>query len=279
MDNFEDKTIIAPTTPHNRGYENASPPPQDPPQNNFSGKIEYLKGLSLLFKDPNAKNNLLIGFVFMIIPIVGSIAVQGWYCEIMQRLLRKHPNPVPKLQFSDFGHYISRGLMPFLVGLVGGVAMAFLVGVVAFIGIFIAGLLMYANEWLGFFATLGVYLLIFVVQFLVSVILCIPVTFAEISENFAKSFDFKKIKAVLKMTWSKYAVGLFLIVLIAFPLYFAGLLLCGMGVYLSIFILLFMGFYLRAQIYQYYLSQGGEPVEMKPAQVIPSEQNVARSPA
>lgn len=280
MDNFEDKTIIAPTTPHNQGYEEPKPEPERNYNTEDSlSKVEYLKGLKVLFKDPNMKNNLLIGSIFALIPIAGALALQGWFCEIIQRSLRKHPVLIPKLSFSDLGHYLVRGLMPFLVSLVGGSVLGVFIGIFVVIGFVITGLIAQANDFLGLIFLMGVYFLIFLAQFVIMMILAVPTTFAEVSEDFKQVINFKQIIACLKMAWSKYLIGFILVALVSIPLMLGGTLLCGIGVYPAIFIISFLMFYLRLQIYHYYLAQGGGPVEVKAEQKLPSEQALAANPS
>ncbi len=86
-----------------------------------STEVSSLGAFKTVFADPEWKTNMLLALVFMIIPIVGPIALSGWMAEVHQRHLRKHPKPVPKIDFSDFGDYIRRGLPVFLGGLVIGV--------------------------------------------------------------------------------------------------------------------------------------------------------------
>jgi hypothetical protein len=85
-----------------------------------------LEALRFPFQGPDWTHNLLLGSVFALIPLVGVLALQGWMCEVIQRLERSHPQPVPKLDFKDFGHYLGRGVAPFVVGLVVGMLLGLL---------------------------------------------------------------------------------------------------------------------------------------------------------
>jgi hypothetical protein len=62
------------------------------------------------------------------VPVVGPIALSGWMCEVHQRRVRRHPTPVPKIDFGDFGEYIKRGLHVFLVQLVITMPLMFVFG-------------------------------------------------------------------------------------------------------------------------------------------------------
>ncbi|PMX74198.1 hypothetical protein, partial [Pseudomonas sp. GW456-12-1-14-LB2] len=69
--------------------------------------IRYGEALRFAFRAEKPWMNILVMTVFALIPVAGPIALGGWHCEIMQRLVRRHPTPIPTLEFSDFTHYLS----------------------------------------------------------------------------------------------------------------------------------------------------------------------------
>ena len=67
------------------------PPPPTPPAEG----LQFVAAFRFLFDQPNALLNILLAAVMQIIPIVGPIVLMGWYCEIIQRLIKRHPMPIP----------------------------------------------------------------------------------------------------------------------------------------------------------------------------------------
>ncbi len=239
--------------------------------------VNPMDAVKFLFDDPDWKTSLLFAVIFMFIPIVGGIAVAGWYCEIHQRLARRHPRPIPKLDFGDFGAYIGRGLKPFVVQL----AVGFPVGIVLFICYVLTALLggmvaSAAGEPFLMFGFLGVFALFAVgVGIAANVVVNAAVTRAELTEDFGKALDFGKIMAYGKATWVTVIVKNIIFGFIAFGMMLAGMLACGVGLYVVIPILGVAALHLRWQIYADYLAKGGEQIELAPPQQLQSEMGLS----
>ncbi|HEX5035113.1 MAG TPA: hypothetical protein VFW62_11600, partial [bacterium] len=124
--------------------ENANPPPPPP-----SGGIQFIQAFRFLFDQPNALINILLAAVMQIIPIVGGIVLMGWYCEIIQRLIKRHPSPIPKLDFGDFVYWLGRGVVPFLVVFLLTLPLTLVIMVVVFAGMFGGGILMASLQHSG----------------------------------------------------------------------------------------------------------------------------------
>lgn len=59
--------------------------------------------------------------------------------------------------------------------------------------------------------------------------------------------------------------------LIGFGLFMLGLIACFIGVFVALPILMIAGVHVRWQIYNEYLLEGGEPIELAPWETLPSE--------
>ena len=112
--------------------------PYEPPTGGADGRliparselaqVSVVDSVRFVFEDDEWKTNVLIGTVLTLIPVIGPIVLAGWLCEIHQRLVRGHPRTAPKLDFSDLGHYLGRGVWPFLVQLVMSLPLSFIMG-------------------------------------------------------------------------------------------------------------------------------------------------------
>lgn len=235
--------------------------------------VSSLRAVKAVFEDANWKNNVLLGLLLMIIPIVGPIAFSGWMCEVQQRLVRRHPNPIAKLDFADFGELIKRGLPVFLTSLIIMLPVMFLV--YAFMGgaafaAFAAGAA--TNEPLIAIAVgVVVGLIALVLSLLLGVVINAAHTRAELTEELGQALSFGKVMSYSKATAGQVLVKNFTFMFLAMGIMLLGALACYIGMYPAIAVIQIAAMHLRNQIYMDYLSKGGEPIEMKPPQLLPSE--------
>ena len=74
--------------------------------------MEFGLAFTYPFQDQDWLKKIGIAGLLMIIPIIGQIIVLGWALEIVRRVIRRDPNPLP--EWSDFGKYLMDGLMLFV---------------------------------------------------------------------------------------------------------------------------------------------------------------------
>ena len=233
-----------------------------------------LSGVKFVFETGDWKSNLLFAMVLSLIPIAGPIALAGWLAEMHQRLVRRHPQPLPKFDFADFVHYLGRGVAVFLVGLIAALPIGLGFGVVIVAAVF-GGMLAGAGgggESLVMFAVwivAGCFSL--ACWLLMSVFLNAAQTRAELTEDVGQALNFAKIWEYARATWSKVIVKNIVFVLVAFGILLLGMLLCYIGLYPAVAVIQIAAAHLRWQIYDNYLRAGGEPIALKPPQWLPSE--------
>lgn len=212
----------------------------------------------------------------MLIPVLGPIAIMGWHCEIYHRLCKGHDRPRPKLDFSDIIYYFKRGAMPFLVGLVVSLPLAFMFA----LAIVLVAVVIISVDQIGgspilvvLLGIAGAVLIFFLGWIPLTVLSNAAMTRAYLTEEFGKAFDFKALIDYSKKTWGKVTLALLVFMPITFFISIAGTLCCYLGVYFVMVISNLAWIYLSWQIYEVYLGEGGEPIEMKTGQEpIPSEQ-------
>ncbi len=246
-------------------------------------EIEYLKGFPFFWRDPGFKNNILLGSIHMLIPIVGPIVLMGWYCEIIQRLVRRHSRPIPRLDFSDFGHYLGRGVIPFVVSFLTTLPMVIVVYFGVFVFIMILAVLgeqglVQDFVLLGIGATGGI-LIFFGLILPATVLINAFLTFAEITEDFGQSMNFSRAWGYAKRNWKKIITAQLVFIPVAIGGFILGMLACYFGIFPVSLMINLAFLYVRWQIYEYDLSRGGPPLPMKPERPIPSEQRVATAVA
>ncbi len=250
-------------------------------------QIRYLEGFKILFQDPNWVNNLLIGSVYLIIPIVGPMVLMGWYCEVVQRLVKRNPHPLPKLDFGDFGYFLGRGVVVFVISLIITIPMVVIVWIIIFIGALLVAVLVgslnaahhSSDPFLIIFAVLGFFAIFVAILFPFTVFVNAAMTRAYLTEDFGKALNFGKIFGYAKATWKKVMLAYLIYLPITFGIMIVGALALYLGMYPAMMIINLAWVYLAWQIYESYGAEGGETIEM-PAnpKPIPSEQKQAAVP-
>jgi len=263
--------------PWHRELPNAAQAEYLSPGPGGSQGVSAWRAVKAVFEDQNMKTNVLLGIVFMLIPIVGPIALNGWMCESHQRLLRRHPNPMPKIDFNDFGEYIKRGLAVFLASLLITLPVIFLtyvlMGGTAFA---VFGTIAATDEPLiGLAVGLVVGIVAFIGMLALSVLVNAVHTRAELTEDVGESLKLGKVLGYAKATFGTVLIKNISFMLIAFVMVLIGILLCYLGLYPAIVVVQIAAMHLRYQIYSDYLAKGGEEIPLKPPQPLPSE---ARAP-
>jgi hypothetical protein len=244
--------------------------PADPAQ---PGSVSAVEAIKFIFSDEDWKNNLLLAAVHMFIPIVGPIALHGWYAEIFQRLTRRHPRPIPKLDFADLGHYIQRGMAAFVASLVMSLPFGFIVGLLS--AVLYGGGIALAATFKEPIIILPVLLALFLLFFLFgvgfSVFMHASMTWAELTEDVGRSITPRNLLSYAGKTWTTTLVASLVYGIISIPLIMVGYAMCFIGMYPAIVVMLVGMTHLRWQIYQQYLTKGGEPLPIKAPVTLPSE--------
>lgn len=248
--------------------------------------FDFVGAFKFLFNDANALNNLLIGAVMNIIPIVGPIALMGWHCEILQRLIKRNPKPLPKLDFSDFLYFLGRGVAPFVVVLIATLPLILFIMLFMFGGMFGFAILQANFErhgqtpgplvFGGFGIAFLVYLLVMVV---INVVVMSALTRAELTEDIGKSLSFSQIWAYAKATWKDVIVAYIVFIPLGMIVMFGGMLVFFVGIYAAIIYINVTYIHLRWQVYERYLSRGGEPIPIQTKSgPLPSESRAVAAP-
>ncbi len=239
-------------------------------------QVEYLKAFRFLFEDPNWAMNLLLGSVLMLIPIVGPIVFMGWQLRIMQHLVRGQAQPIPRFDFSDFGFYLGKGVIPFVVSLLvmlPFIIILFILGFGSAIGISAMAAQGVPGEFLAIMGLIAL-VLVFALGFFPMVTLGIAaLTRAYLTEEFGPAMELGKLFQYALAVWKRVLIAYLIFLPISFVLMFAGMIALYVGMYPAMVIMNIAWVYITWQIYQMYLQDGGEPIPMKdPLEPLPSQQ-------
>jgi hypothetical protein len=224
-------------------------------------------------------NILLCGVLYLstqIIPILGLIVMMGFFAEVHRRLVLQHPNPYLRFDFSDLGPYLSRGVAPFVMGLVLAIPFMFLfvaiavaVGVAASSG---AASVVGGSEDTAVVIGLGGAAILFLpISLFWFALANAATTRAELTGDLSKSFNLGAIWSYAAKTWKRVLITSFLMWFVAVGLMLVGILACVIGLFVTMSMLYIANLHLRWQIYNEYLLEGGEPIELARFETLPSE--------
>jgi len=238
-----------------------------------SPTVRVLDSLRFVFDDRDWKTNCLIGVVFLFIPIVGPIALAGWLCEIHQRLVRGHPQPMPKLDFTDLGHFLGRGVAPFLVQLVLSVPVSIMIVGGYFVTAFgsLAIIAATGEPLLGLLVVLVVAVGVGVLSLVLGIVMNAAFTRAELTESIGDALSIGPVLQYTRTTWLQVLIKNILFGFVGLGLILVGMALFCVGIYPAAIVLQVAAMHLRWQIYRYHVDRGGEPIAVKGPQVLPSE--------
>jgi hypothetical protein len=255
---------------------------------NQQGRMRYWDAYRFAFAHPNKWNNLLMGGVCMLIPVIGPVVLTGYLCDVLAprpiddgtgRLVpppRPPHLPYPEFKFDRFMEYLERGLWPFVVSLVVGLVMV-PVALLALVPMFlIAALGVGSGAKIALFAFTG---LLFLVIMIGSLVVTLPFMMrAALLQEFGAAFSWAWAKDFLARTWRETLLAVLFLYATAIPLAILGYAMCFVGMYPAMALLTFAQWHLDFQLYDLYLSRGGTPVPIKPVRVQPVQAWPAQYP-
>ncbi|MFO0800882.1 MAG: DUF4013 domain-containing protein [Gemmataceae bacterium] len=209
---------------------------------------------------PNGWTNLLLATVCLFIPVVGPLVLLGYQAEVAERLVRDPDlRRYPDFSFDRFVELLTRGLWPFLIGLVAALVFVPLLIAAVFAAIAIGAA---ANS-----PGLGI-ALVFAVYFFGIVginAVMLPIQFhAEMANRFDLGGAFRFTVSFAKLVGGRALVAFLVLILLSVPLTFVGMLACFVGVYPATVIAVMAGQHLMVQLYLDYLDLGGEEIVKTP---------------
>jgi hypothetical protein len=236
-------------------------------------EMNYFGALEMIHRNPDWLVNTLLMFVCAMIPVVGGIVLNGYVYETIEILHRTNGNYYSKFDFNRFVEYLLRGVGPFLIGLILGTALAFVMifGYVVIIASAVAAgaAADHGNEAVAGAGVLGavavVMLLFFAVAFAIS-FFSVPLGLrGGVSGDIGQSFNFNWAIDFIKKTWLEMILVFLFQMAVGIVLEVIVLATCGLGILIALGYVVLISAWLQFQLYRVYLSRGGEPIPFKPA--------------
>jgi len=218
--------------------------------------MEYGKAYGYFLNREGGTKGLLFATLALLIPVVGSIVVMGYQAEVAEDLERDpDTRDHDPFSFDHFTRYLSRGVWPFVMGLiVQAITMLVVaVGVVAAAGVGLAS----QNFWVGYAAYFVVAMPLAVGLSVASIPLMLHVQLAgklRVGAAFAFAPRF------LGKVWGQALVSFFVSSILSGAVVALGYAACCVGVLPAIVVIAMAQQSLSVQLYRLYLAEGGEPI-------------------
>lgn len=241
------------------------------------GSMEYMRSVHYVFESPKWFVNLLWGglclFSTSVIPIVGQLLWMGYQFEIVEELLCRPPSRgYQDFDINRFKEYVVRGVWIFLATLVLMLVIMPVMLILIFAGGAVIAGLAAATE--GDEAAVGVgFVVIFAIMFVggiafsivLNIVMAPLIIRAGLTQDFRASFDFAWIKDFVRQMWYETLLSALFLMAVAMLAGILGMLACFVGLYPAMAAITLVQGHLYLQLYQLYLTRGGQPIPLKPA--------------
>lgn len=216
--------------------------------------------------------NLLFAGLCVLIPLIGPMVVIGWLITGFWVRPEEEFESLPDFDFSQFGRYLERGLWPFLVTMVVGIAFSIVIVPVTWILMVPAMLLgglsasgdTNTSSCIGFLSMV-VMMLFFVATLFALMSVLVPLKIrASITQDFAKSFDVGFVKRFLTLMWLEILLSSLFVLVTGTLIICVGMVALCVGMYFASVLVYFSWTHLQKQLYTLFLSRGGEAVPVSP---------------
>jgi hypothetical protein len=223
--------------------------------------MNYMRGFQFIKDREKWLQNILLGAVCTLIPVIGAIVFIGYLFEVIENLHRD-PNhkDYPDFDFNRFTEYLGRGIWPWLAGLIFGIAIVIPLVVVS-IGAVVAAVIISRGEP-GVIVGVEIIAALFIA--IMGSVLSVFIWGPALHAGLTKEFQFGPMIAFGKDFFSRMKkemviTGLVLLgcsLLAVIP----EMITCGLAAYVIVPVLLFAEHHWMFQMYQLYLQRGGTPI-------------------
>lgn len=231
--------------------------------------MKYQASIREFFLVPKWKNNLLLGALAMLIPAVGPIVLSGWLITCLwARGNNDDPAGHPPFDFQDFVKYLMRGLWPFLVAMVASLVMVPLMMVVMVPLMLASGAVGSHHSGAAEGVAVAMIALMVILQLVMTVgiqVLVVPLSIrATLTQDFAPAFNLGFLKSFLRRVWPELLMSMLFMLGVGLAMLVLTVITCYIGGLLASPVMLYAWHHLQKQLYQLYLSRGGEAVPASP---------------
>jgi hypothetical protein len=231
-------------------------------------KLKFLPAYQFVFDHREWPITILLAAVCLFLPVLGQVALWGFFYDLVEALHRQPNTPYPKFDFRRFGDYCVRGVWPYVLFQMIQVAIQLFVQLPLQFSIQGMAILLASNPQVGgiVLAIAAPILITFLlVLFLAVAVLTTPMLIrAGLTQDFRLVFRFAWFKDYLKRVWVEEVLATLFVAVSGALLMAAGACFFCVGLFLAIILVWMASAHLQWQIYEIYLERGGEPIPLHP---------------
>ena len=257
--------------------------------------MRYWQSYRFVFKNPNWLTNLALAAVCSIIPWIGQIVLIGYCFELIQLWHRRRqlsrgsalqgpadprgewvmdalpvdedhaPGSYPDFNFNRFSEYLIGGIWPFLVRMIVNLFVGMVAAFVLIVGMMVAGAAAASSDSpVMFIVVYALFWVAYAFLMMVAGILTTPLYLrAGLSGDFASAFSMEFYRDFMKRVGKEVVLAELFMMATGTVVGLIGLLMCYIGLFPAIALLIYAHHHLEYQLYELYLERGGVPVERK----------------
>jgi len=238
-------------------------------------RIRYVDSLKYIFAHPEWLKNLLVFFVFTLIPVVNTVIYYGYMFEIVEHRHRRLAGPYPTFEVRRFGAYMARGIWCYLL------FNAWLTLVIPVFQILWNGTIfgsmaaVQSGEWGAIGAAIVVPLVIIGVLLY---LLVLDVVFwpwflrAGLSQDVSIMANFRWMVHYYRTMWLESTLASLFVLFATMGLSLVGCAAMCVGFLVVGSVMAMVQAHLYCQLYELYLARGGEPIPLRPLTAPPATQ-------
>lgn len=237
---------------------------RQPDGDHVEGGLHYLDSYRFIFQSPNWVNNLLLGSVCQLIPVIGPIVLFGYEFEVVEALHRNPDRTYPDFDFNRFVIYLQRGIWPMLIAMCVGLVLLPIMMLIMIVPIF---LVLAGADKIGdvaVFLIVPIMAIVFLVLMYGMLMLLTPMILrAGLAQEFAAAFDFAFVKDFIKRVWWEELLSISFLMISSNVMMLAGSALFCVGMYPAVSWAQLAQSHLWYELYELYLERGGTPIPLK----------------
>jgi len=241
--------------------------------------MRYLYAYSYVFESRDWLMNLLWGsLAFLsqsIVPFIGQIVFIGYQFEIVESLHRQPNRPYPSFDINRFVDYLTRGIWPFLVSLIVGIFVGMCSAILYVLMIAFFAVAAAADESVAGIVVAVLLTVVFVGALLLAFVIGFAIypmmLRAGLSQDLGQAFNFKFVKDFIRRTWLEMLLMFLFVSVTGLIVGMIGLLMFCIGIYPAAALVTLAQAHFYWQLYELYLSRGGEPIPLKQPKAIPPQ--------
>jgi hypothetical protein len=226
--------------------------------------MNYMKAYRFVFESPKWMGNLAAAAISFLVPVAGEMVLFGYGFDIIESLHRRKNSRCPDFDTNRLSEYLMRGLWPWLARFVASLPLAFVF--VAFYVCFILGIAFAPDKQRSIVALVLIplfFLAVLALAIVVNVVLT-PITLrAGFTQEFGQSFSIAFAKDFIKRVWLESVLASLFLFATSIVVSTIGMMLCCVGLYPAMGLLMLAQCHLWHQLYELYLERGGSPIPLK----------------